>query len=212
MNGSMPVDHHGQRPFWESAYASEDDEVETFGPPNPELVDLLIDLPVGGRVLDAGCGEGRLALFFARHGFDVVAFDASVHGIAKLNRLASKENLPVRAFVQDLREYQPHETFDLVVADGVLHLVEKPHADRMIREWQAATKPGGWNLIKWFTTRVAPPPDLVPFHIGLREEGELAAFYEGWDFRLNQSFLLHDEHPGGIRHCHPINKILARKP
>lgn len=34
-------------------------------------------LPNGGRILDAGCGSGRDALFFKQAGFDVTAFDAS---------------------------------------------------------------------------------------------------------------------------------------
>ncbi len=199
-------------PFWEKAYSSDDDAVETFGPPNPELVDLLPELPSEAKVLDVGCGEGRLSLFFARKGFHVVAFDKSEHGIQKLKRIADQEKLQINAFVQDLRSYKPEEEYDLVVADGVLHLVEKPNADRIIRDIQHVTKRGGWNLIKIFTTRIPPPVELAPFHIGLREEGELAAMYEGWKFRLRQSFILEDEHPGGIHHRHPIDKILAQKP
>jgi SAM-dependent methyltransferase len=34
-------------------------------------------VPLGGRILDAGCGVGRDALAFAEHGYEVVAFDAS---------------------------------------------------------------------------------------------------------------------------------------
>lgn len=208
----MGPDLSASAPFWEKAYSSDDDAVETFGPPNPELVDLLGELPAGGSVLDVGCGEGRLSLFFARKGFHVVALDKSENGIRKLRRIVEREQLPINAFVQDLRTFKPDGVFDLAVADGVLHLVEKPHADRLIRDIQGVTKSGGWNLIKIFTTRIPPPVELAPFHIGLREEGELAALYGGWELRLNQSFILEDEHPGGIHHRHPIDKILARKP
>ncbi|MFT3783722.1 MAG: class I SAM-dependent methyltransferase [Nibricoccus sp.] len=34
-------------------------------------------IPAGGRILDAGCGVGRDAVWFARHGFQVLAIDAS---------------------------------------------------------------------------------------------------------------------------------------
>ena len=38
---------------------------------------FLSHLPVGARILDAGCGTGRDALAFANRGFKVAAFDAS---------------------------------------------------------------------------------------------------------------------------------------
>ena len=63
-----------------------------------------------------------------------------------------------------------------------------------------------------FTTKVAPPPELARFHIGLWEEEELFDRHEGWEFLIRSSFILEDEHPDGSRHRHPINKILARKP
>ncbi|QQP91226.1 class I SAM-dependent methyltransferase [Skermanella sp. TT6] len=40
-------------------------------------------LPVGGRVLDAGCGSGRDAKAFAAMCFDVVAFDASAEMVRR---------------------------------------------------------------------------------------------------------------------------------
>ncbi|MFB3891238.1 MAG: class I SAM-dependent methyltransferase [Phycisphaerae bacterium] len=33
------------------------------------------------RLLDIGCGEGRNAVFFARNGYDVTAFDLSPAGV-----------------------------------------------------------------------------------------------------------------------------------
>ena len=35
------------------------------------------------KVLDIGCGEGKDAVFFARNGYDVTAFDLSKEGIEK---------------------------------------------------------------------------------------------------------------------------------
>ncbi|TCK06129.1 class I SAM-dependent methyltransferase [Marinobacterium mangrovicola] len=34
-------------------------------------------LPTGASILDAGCGSGRDAVYFKRHGYSVTAFDAS---------------------------------------------------------------------------------------------------------------------------------------
>jgi len=53
-----------------------------------------------------GCGEGENAIFLAQKGFHVDAFDLSEVGIAKLKRLAAEEHVTLKAWVQDLGEYE----------------------------------------------------------------------------------------------------------
>ncbi len=43
----------------------------------PLYAPFLDRLPVGAKILDAGCGSGRDSLHFLRKGYDVTAFDAS---------------------------------------------------------------------------------------------------------------------------------------
>lgn len=198
-------------PFWEGLYANRD-AVDTFGPPNPEILELVPTLPPGAKVLDLGCGEGRLALPLAEAGFQVVGVDVSEAGIAKLTRIAEDRGLEIEASVEDLNAYEIPGEFDLMISDGVFHNIHREHAERLIASMIARTRPGGYNLVKLFTTKVPPPPELAKFHIGLWEEEELFDRYEGWEFLIRKSYILHDEHPDGSRHRHPINKILARKP
>jgi SAM-dependent methyltransferase len=54
---------------------------------------FLAFVPVGGRILDAGCGSGRDALAFHRAGYDVRAFDGS-HEMVRLAR--EHTGLPVQ--------------------------------------------------------------------------------------------------------------------
>ena len=79
-------------PFWEGLYANRD-AVDTFGPPNPEILELLPTLPSNARLLDLGCGEGRLMLPLAEAGLEVVGVDVSEAGIAKLKRIAGERRL-----------------------------------------------------------------------------------------------------------------------
>ena len=90
------------RPFWEDTYA--DPEQDTFGEPSSEVIDLASRLAPGARVLDAGCGDGRHALYLARRGFAVDAFDSSDRAITKLKKRAEAEGLCVSAWVEDLRQ------------------------------------------------------------------------------------------------------------
>ena len=74
-------------------------------------------------VLDIGCGQGRDALFIARHGHHVVGVDMSPTGIAQLLEDAEAENLNIEGIVADLSEYEPIRDFDIVIADRTLHMI-----------------------------------------------------------------------------------------
>jgi hypothetical protein len=53
---------------------------------------------------------------------------------------------------------------------------------------------------------------MKDFMIGLFREGELFELYKGWRTVLRQSYVLEDEHPGSMKHRHPVNKLVAQKP
>ncbi|HUF12648.1 MAG TPA: methyltransferase domain-containing protein [Longimicrobiales bacterium] len=197
------------KPFWEESYA--DAEHETFGAASSEVVDLVGRLPPGARVLDAGCGDGRHALYLARAGFEVDAFDLSERGVAKLRQRAGSDGLNVTTWVQDLRTVQLAARYDLIVCHGVLHLLGRDERPGIVSHLQESTAIGGWNVVVAFTDRIPPPPDLAPFMTELFQEGELASLYDGWTMELSESYILHDEHPGGIRHRHAIDKVVARR-
>jgi len=39
----------------------------------------------------------------------------------------------------------------------------------------------------------------------------LFEIYHDWDIVSRESFVKEDEHPGGIRHRHPMNRLVAVK-
>lgn len=67
-------------------------------------------------------------------------------------------------------------------------------------------------MVAVFADTIEPPDDLKGFCVGLFREGELFDYYEDWIACRTESYLFDDEHPGGIRHQHPVNKIVTRKP
>jgi cyclopropane fatty-acyl-phospholipid synthase-like methyltransferase len=56
---------------------------------------------IGGSVLDAGCGTGENALFFAARGLDVTGIDFLRAPIDQANRKASARGLCARFLVHD---------------------------------------------------------------------------------------------------------------
>ncbi len=197
------------KPFWEEAF-SKLEAVDTFGEPAEELVSLAGSLPSGANVLDIGCGEGRNALYLAEQGFTVTAIDISAAGILKLKHFADRKGFWITAEVQDMKHYVFTNKYDLIIAHGSLHLIERENWTFLIQEMKANTNPGGYNVVVVFTDVIPPPDDLKDFHVGLFREGELFDFYNDWRIVQKRSYILHDEHPGNIKHQHPINKIVAQ--
>ena len=69
--------------------------------PDNELRAFMAGVKVGGRVLDLGCGPGRIAGILASFGYDVVAIDASEQMIVRAKtetgveaRLATFDDVP----------------------------------------------------------------------------------------------------------------------
>ena len=204
-------------PFWEAEYRAGS---RPFGPPSIEILELLDRLPRGGRVLDLGCGDGRNAIPLARAGHRVTAVDRSRWALEALRRAAMREGsvaeddqpLGIEMVEAELSVLCPLDDYDLVVAHGVLHLLEPAERDGVIERMKRHTRPGGWNVIAAFTDRIPPPPDLAPHCRGLLQEGELTLHYGDWEIESFRSYTLEDRHPGGIGHTHALNKLIARRP
>ena len=95
-------------------------------------------LPMGGRVLDLGCGSGRDARWFRGRGFDVTATDGSAELAAIAERVAG---IPVR--VELFCDLEEVGTYDGVWAcSSILHL-PKPLLADVMRRIERALVPGG---------------------------------------------------------------------
>jgi 2-polyprenyl-3-methyl-5-hydroxy-6-metoxy-1,4-benzoquinol methylase len=68
-------------------------------------------VPAGARVLDAGCGTGRVAIELARRGYEVVGVDSDASMLA-----VAREQAPALPWHQrDLAELEDESSYDLVV-------------------------------------------------------------------------------------------------
>lgn len=196
-------------PFWEAVYQDPEAD-DPFGEASAEVVEIGGSLPTGSRILDLGCGAGRNAIPLARLGHHVVAVDRSAAATAALRRRAG--DLSIDIVTADLGSFALQGPYDLILAHGVLHLIPPEARDDLIGRMQRHTVEGGCNIVAVFTDRLPSPEDLAPFTVGLFREGEIFEFYDGWEAIDRQTYILEDEHPGGIRHRHPINKLVASKP
>lgn len=182
--------------------------------PEPLLERLGERVPLRGlRVLDAGCGEGRNAVYLGQRGARVRAVDVSAAALA--NAAAAWPDATnvtwERADVQRLA--LPLATYDLVVVDSVLHwLVGEREMTRLVHRLRAATRPGGLHLMCAFNDRHQEleghdrPPTCIASHAFYLD------LYDGWRLLEVRDEVHRSAHPGAPHeHGHSVTKLVARR-
>ncbi|MCL2773393.1 MAG: methyltransferase domain-containing protein [Oscillospiraceae bacterium] len=199
-----------KKPFWEQTY--QDKSVSTFSKgPTVDLKEYAYLLNPRSLVLDVGCGEGRNSIFLAAQNHIVEAFDLSKAGIEKAKGIAGEMNLNIKFWSQNLAAFEFEKEYDVILSHGVLHLPEKVYRDKFISEAQKNTKVGGFHFIGIFTNRLPATPDNAPFTKSLFDVGELPEKYSEWEIIHHLEGTFSDEHPGGIKHEHAFERIIAKK-
>ena len=112
--------------------------------PNPFLKRQIRLLPKG-RTLDMAAGEGRNAVFLARHGCDVDAVDISEEGLKKTRRLAVEMGVKIRTFLSDLDSYSIKKNEYDLIAD--FYFLKRSLIPRMKR----GLKKGGKIIFETYT-------------------------------------------------------------
>ena len=165
------------------------------------------------RVLDAGCGEGKNAVFLAKLGATVDAVDVSIHAIRNARRIwGSVSN--VNWVVGDIRDLQLKQIYNIVIAYGLFHcLSDQSEIFQVISNLQKASVGGAYHVLCMFNNR---HQDVRDAHPGLSpclltHQAYLSA-YSSW-LILEQSDLdLTESHPHNrIKHTHSLTRILARR-
>lgn len=184
--------------------------------PNRICYDIMKLLPPVRpyRVLDLGCGEGKDAVFFAKCGYAVTAFDISEQGIEKAKRLAEHNKVDLTLFKADLFDYRPDTEYDIIFSSGVLHFIPQTQRQELCESLKAHTADAGINALNVFVQK--PFITRAPDHT--RDEkkrhpwysGELFGYYHDWLFHTCREEIF-DCNSGGIPHKHCMDTLIAQK-
>jgi len=171
--------------------------------------------PDGATVLDAGCGEGRNAVFLAGCGARVRAVDAS--RVALENGRAAWPGVEGVSWEEaDLRTVPlAPSSLDGVLACSVFHWVEGPaEIEEVVERLRRATRPGVLHALSVFNDRVpyeAPAgeqraPCLLP-HAWYLER------YADWIVLEESDEEEHGSHRGHReQHTHAVTRLVAMRP
>ena len=101
-------------------------------------------------VLDAGCGDGRNALYLERLGFFVVGVDTSGVALDLAVRRAQREHQQRVVFIeQDITQMSLRGPFDMVVCADVMGQIAKP--ELALGEFRRVLRPRGGLLANFYT-------------------------------------------------------------
>jgi SAM-dependent methyltransferase len=130
-----------------------------------------------GSILDAGCGTGDAALFFASRGHAVTGIDFLEEPIRRARLKAAERKLLVTFLVKDaltLKDWA--ERFDNAIDSGLFHVFSDQDRREYVQGLATVLKPGGRVFLMCFSD--AEPGDFGPRRISKSELQ--AAFANGW--------------------------------
>ncbi|MDR1702054.1 MAG: helix-turn-helix domain-containing protein [Sporomusaceae bacterium] len=181
--------------------------------PSAMCLQVLQTLPPNRKLklLDIGCGEGKDAVFFARCGYEVSAFDISEAGLEKTKRLADTARVQVRTFRANVWDYRLSENYDVLYSSGVCHYLKPELRAEIMANYQTHVQEGGIVALQVFVAKpfLALPPEKEE-HSYPWQSGELFTYFHNWRFEHCAENIF-DCNSSGVPHQHADNRLIAKK-
>lgn len=133
--------------MWDERYSA--DEYAYGTAPNKFLEQNFSSIPKG-KVLSIAEGEGRNAVFLARHGYTVTAVDSSIVGLKKAEKLASENKVQIECIHADLAEFDFGEN----KWEGIVSIfcpLPSELRKEIYKKVISSLKPGGVFLLEAYT-------------------------------------------------------------
>jgi SAM-dependent methyltransferase len=171
---------------WDARYQST--EYQYGINPNDFFAEQIANIPVG-RILIPAAGEGRDAIYAAKLGWEVYAFDLSEQAEAKALKLAREQHVQLHYVCADALKIQfPLESFDVIMSTYFHTPPEiRPLVHAKFIKW---LKPGGTLLLEGFNKRQLGHTSGGPKDANwLFDTDTLALDFKSLDIQINQEII-----------------------
>lgn len=177
-----------QKKYFKKAYQTGEHGWPVEGPSAPvaRFLDRFKKEKRAGRVLDIGCGEGRHAALFARHGYQAIGLDYEPLALARADRIVGSGSArPNLRFVLGDVFHLPFEpnSFDVILDYGCLHHVRKQDTSAYLTSVVPSLKPGGYFLLSCFSMHFKHHPDEKRTRDWLVHKGHYDRFFQKSSFK-----------------------------
>ena len=166
------------------------------------------------RVLDIGCGEGKDAVFLAKNGYLVTAFDIADTGLEKARELARINHVEIDFFKANVNEYVPAMEFDIIYSSGVLHYISLDKRKALFEILKEHTRSNGIHALNVFVKKpfidMAPDSEDAERQVEPWYSGELTNYYHDWLLHKSKEVIFACN-SGGIPHKHCMDILIAKK-
>lgn len=144
----------------------------------PQKAFIPVAEQITGSILDAGCGTGENALFFASRGQKVTGIDYLEEPIQRAKRKAEERGVQATFLVKDALTLKGWmERFDNGIDSGLFHVFSDDDRRRYVEGLATVLKPNGRVFLMCFSDE--EPGSEGPRRVSKQELH--AAFAEGWN-------------------------------
>src|SRR5262245_32542848 len=168
------------RATFENAY----DGIAPWDIGKPQAPFVAVADQVTSPVLDAGCGTGETALFFAARGHRVTGIDYLDEPIRRARAKAGERGLSVEFLAKDALTLEAwDQRFATVLDSGLFHVVNDEARRRYVNGLAHVLEPGGRLFLMCFSDE--EPGEVGPRRVTRQELHD--AFSNGWTVESIQS-------------------------
>jgi SAM-dependent methyltransferase len=133
--------------FWNDRYKNDQ---FAYGEEPNHFFQLTIErLKLNGNLLLPAEGEGRNAVYAAKRNINVTAYDISVEGKLKANKLAKRNNVQIDYKIGDLNQHNfEEESFDAI---GLIYAHFSKNKQEIHKQLIKLLKPNGYFILEGFS-------------------------------------------------------------